>query len=159
MEEKKKIKIYLASPYGFAESTMEFMGKIVNILESNGYEVKNPWDFVSDEEFKNIEEIKDAERRREELKKIDMKLAKMNEEAIRNSDMVFAILDGVDVDSGTASEIGLAYALGKKIYGYRGDFRQSGENEGVRVNLQLQYWIEESGGEIFQKIDEIKKDL
>ena len=34
---------------------------------------------------------------------------------------VVAVLDGADVDSGTAAEIGYAFARGKLIVGYRGD--------------------------------------
>ena len=41
-----------------------------------------------------------------------------------------AVLDGTDVDSGTAAEIGYAFARGKLIVGYRGDFRLSADNEG-----------------------------
>lgn len=67
--------------------------------------------------------------------------------------MVFAVLDGTDVDSGTASEIGYAYALGKRILGYRGDFRLSADNEGSIVNLQVEYFIRASGGEIFNQIE------
>ena len=38
------------------------------------------------------------------------------------SDVANAVLDGTDVDSGTASEIGYAFAKGKAIVGYRGVF-------------------------------------
>ncbi|UCH89793.1 MAG: nucleoside 2-deoxyribosyltransferase [Thermoplasmata archaeon] len=159
MTQNQNLKIYLASPLGFTESTKEFMEGMVKILELKDFEVLNPWTFISDNEFKKAEEIKDIDKRREEFKKIDKKIAKDNEDAIRESDMLFAILDGTDVDSGTASEIGFAFGLGKKIYGYRGDFRQSGDNEGVIINLQVQHWIEESGGRIFFSINEIKEEL
>lgn len=36
---------------------------------------------------------------------------------------MLAILDGQDVDSGTAAEIGYAFARRKPIVGYRGDLR------------------------------------
>ena len=58
------------------------------------------------------------------------------------------MLDGTDVDSGTAAEIGYAFARGKNILGYRGDFRLSADNEGATVNLQVEYFIRESGGDI-----------
>ena len=61
---------------------------------------------------------------------------------------MLAVLDGTDVDSGTASEIGYAYAKGKPMVGYRGDFRLSSDNEGGVVNLQVQYFILTSGGSI-----------
>jgi nucleoside 2-deoxyribosyltransferase len=56
------------------------------------------------------------------------------------------VLDGVDVDSGTASEIAFAYALGKRVFGLRTDFRLTGDNEAALVNLQVRYWIDASGG-------------
>ena len=63
-----------------------------------------------------------------------------------------AVLDGADVDSGTAAEIGYAFARGKLIVGYRGDFRLSADNEGGTVNLQVEYFIRESGGTIVEPV-------
>ncbi|MEH2513475.1 nucleoside 2-deoxyribosyltransferase [Nitrobacteraceae bacterium AZCC 1564] len=68
-------------------------------------------------------------------------------------------LDGVDVDSGTAAEIGYGFARGKRIIGYRGDFRLSADNEGSIVNLQVEYFIRASGGTIISTIDELPKAL
>ena len=48
----------------------------------------------------------------------------------------------------TAAEIGYALAKGKPIVGYRGDFRLSADNEGSIVNLQVEYFIRQSGGDI-----------
>jgi nucleoside 2-deoxyribosyltransferase len=52
------------------------------------------------------------------------------------ADAVVAVLDGSDVDSGTAWECGFAYAKGKPIYGIRTDFRILGPEE--KVNLMIQ---------------------
>jgi nucleoside 2-deoxyribosyltransferase len=68
---------------------------------------------------------------------------------------VVAILDGVDVDSGTAAEIGYAFAKGRPILGYRGDFRLSADNEGATVNLQVEYFIRQSGGDIVTAIEKL----
>ncbi len=43
---------------------------------------------------------------------------------LKECDFVFAILNGTDVDSGTAWEIGFAYANGAKIYGILEDTRK-----------------------------------
>ena len=59
-----------------------------------------------------------------------------NVAAIDKADILVAVLDGVDVDSGTAWEIGYAHALGKPVYGLRTDFRTLGI-EGV-VNLMIE---------------------
>jgi nucleoside 2-deoxyribosyltransferase len=69
------------------------------------------------------------------------------------------VLDGVDVDSGTASEIGFAAALRHVIFGIRTDFRRSGENEASIVNPQVQWWIEQSGGHILGEIDQLLSSL
>ena len=86
-------------------------------------------------------------------------MGKRNAEAIRSSDGMIAVLDGVDIDSGTASEIGYAYGLGKLIAGYRGDFRLSADNEGSTVNLQVEYFIRSSGGKIVTTVEDFDKIL
>ena len=65
------------------------------------------------------------------------------------------MLDGTDVDSGTAAEIGYAFAKNKLIIGYRGDFRLSADNEGGIVNLQVEYFIRASGGDIITKLNDL----
>jgi nucleoside 2-deoxyribosyltransferase len=84
-----------------------------------------------------------------------MQIAAANEAAIRRCNLVVAVLDGVDVDSGTASEIGFAYGLGKRSYGLRTDSRLAGDNPGALVNLQVQYWIEASGGKVVTTVDDL----
>ena len=78
---------------------------------------------------------------------------------MQECDGVIAVLDGPDVDSGTASEIGYTFALGKTILGYRGDFRLSSENEFGKVNIMVQYLIEKSGGKIVSSVEELKKEV
>jgi len=152
-------KVYFASPLGFAESTRYFMSMVEDQLSACGYTVLNPWHLADPKLFEAATRIEDPEQRRSALHEVNMKVASKNEEAIRECDLVVAVLDGVDVDSGTASEIGFAYALGKRIYGYRGDFRMAGDNEGSLVNLQVEYWIENSGGCIVRNLDELQQRL
>lgn len=52
--------------------------------------------------------------------------------SIDKSDIIIAILDGSDVDSGTCIELGYAYANKKPIIGVRTDFR-SLEDNGVNL--------------------------
>jgi nucleoside 2-deoxyribosyltransferase len=61
---------------------------------------------------------------------------------------MLAVLDGPDVDSGTAAEIGYAAKAGLVIVGLRTDTRRTGDNEGVVVNLQVEYFIRASGGSV-----------
>lgn len=54
---------------------------------------------------------------------------------IDDADIILAVLDGADADSGTCWECGYAYANGKKIIGIRTDFRQSGDTKGYNAML------------------------
>lgn len=54
-----------------------------------------------------------------------------------------------------AAEIGYAYAVGKRVVGYRGDFRLAADNIGSTVNLQVAYFIVASGGTIVTKSPDI----
>jgi nucleoside 2-deoxyribosyltransferase len=56
--------------------------------------------------------------------------------ALRDVDIVVAVIDGADADSGTCWEMGYAYALGKRIVALRTDFRAVGHHE--LVNLMLE---------------------
>lgn len=55
--------------------------------------------------------------------------------SIDRSDVVLAILDGGDADSGTCWECGYAYAKGKRVIGVRTDLRGS-EDEGLNAMLR-----------------------
>ncbi|MDD3248656.1 MAG: nucleoside 2-deoxyribosyltransferase, partial [Methanosarcina sp.] len=94
---KKKI-IYLAGPL-FTHAELEYNRKLKDMLLNNGFSV-----------FLPQEDAEDAaqERERQSQECIFRKCV----EGVDTSDLVVAILDGVDVDSGTAWEIGYAYAKG-----------------------------------------------
>ena len=58
--------------------------------------------------------------------------------ALDESKIIIAWLDGSDVDSGTAVELGYAYARDKKIFGLLTDRRRSdGSLEGVSLNNMI----------------------
>jgi nucleoside 2-deoxyribosyltransferase len=148
---------YLASPLGFAASTQAFMAELVLAL-GEVVDVENPWDLGGPElgaAFARANALPGYAERVAALHAIDMGIGAQNEAAILRSDIVVAVLDGVDVDSGTASEIGFAFGLGKRSYGLRTDMRLAGDNLGATVNLQVQYWMEASGGALFEKIEDL----
>jgi nucleoside 2-deoxyribosyltransferase len=58
--------------------------------------------------------------------------------AIDQCSCVVALLDGSQVDDGTAWEIGYAYAKKLPIFGIRTDFRNSGEIPGAKVNAMIE---------------------
>ena len=51
---------------------------------------------------------------------------------VRNCDVVVALLDGADVDSGTCIELGIGFALHKRLIGVRTDSRP-GEDQGMNL--------------------------
>jgi hypothetical protein len=57
-------------------------------------------------------------------------------EQVSEAGLVIACLDGPDSDSGTCVEVGFALAKGKRVIGYRTDFRGS-EADGVNAMLRF----------------------
>lgn len=55
-------------------------------------------------------------------------------QGVERCDVVVAVLDGADADSGTAFEMGYAFALGKPVVGVRTDFRRQQER-GTNIML------------------------
>ena len=145
-------KIYLASPLGFSEACRDFYyGRLLPLVRESGFEVLDPWDAGI--------EIPAPKAEKQVWDHFNMLVGEGNREAIESSDGMLAVLDGTDVDSGTASEIGYAFALGKKILGYRGDFRLTGDNPGSTVNLQVEYFIRRSGGRIVRSAEDLADAL
>jgi len=143
------MKIYLAGPLGFSEAGRFYQDAVlIPGLGRAGHEILNPWKLTDQHKIDAIVAMPYGPARRDASRSLDAEIASNNQAAIDHSDAVFAILDGVDVDSGTAAEIGYACAKGKPILGYRGDFRLSADNEGAMVNLQVEYFIRASGGDI-----------
>lgn len=154
------MRIYLASPLGFSETGRKFYyEELVTLLVREGFDVVDPWSLTPPAKVNKVNAMEYGQEKREAWKELNKEIAERNADAINSSDMVLAILDGTDVDSGTASEIGYAFALGKKILGYRGDFRLSGDNEGAAVNLQVEYFIRKSGGDIVRSYKDIPRLL
>lgn len=156
----KQKKIYLASPLGFSEAGRKYYyEEIIPLIIKSGIDVIDPWKLTPPAEIKLIEAMEYGKDKKEAWQKMNLIMGERNAQAISASDGVLAVLDGVDIDSGTASEIGYAFGLGKLIAGYRGDFRLSSDNEGSTVNLQVEYFIRSSGGEIVTSIEEFDKIL
>jgi len=97
--------------------------------------------------------------RRAALRRANAEAARANQRAIERADALVAVLDGADVDSGTAAEIGYAAARGLPIVGYRGDTRLAGDNDGAIVNLQVEYFIRASGGTIVTRVADVTRAL
>jgi nucleoside 2-deoxyribosyltransferase/predicted secreted protein len=116
-----QFRIYLAAPL-FSESEREYNKSITEVLRQNFFDVYLPQD-IGD----NCAVRETCEHTR---------IYKHNKQALHDADIIVAIIDGADADSGTAWEMGYATALGKPVIALRTDFRMVGDRE--RVNLMLE---------------------
>ena len=136
------MKIYLAGPL-FTRAEYQFNEQLAYDLIKIGFEV-----FLPQEQCKGVLDSRE--------------IFNICKNGIEASDMVIAVLDGADADSGTCWEVGFAYAIGVgRIIALRTDFRQSGDTGGFNAMLyhsatkvitgndaMIQFW---------QHIQEIKK--
>ncbi len=61
-----------------------------------------------------------------------------NLQAMNQCDLMVAMLDGPQVDDGTAWEIGYFFSSGRTVLGLRTDLRRAGEFDTSRVNLMVE---------------------
>jgi nucleoside 2-deoxyribosyltransferase len=149
-------RIYLASPLGFSQAGRHFHSKVlVPFVRGLGYEVLDPWALTDPRTIATVQALPYGPERRDAWRRLNREMGATNRAAIDAAAGIVAVLDGVDVDSGTAAEIGYGFARGKLIVGYRGDFRLSADNEGGTVNLQVEYFIRESGGTIVDRYEDL----
>jgi nucleoside 2-deoxyribosyltransferase len=152
--------IYVASPLGFSEAGRYFMQKVLfPLLSAHHFQIIDPWTLTDAHLLNSVNALPYGAQKQQAWQTLNHTIAQNNCNAIKNADALLAILDGTDVDSGTASEIGFAAALQKVIIGYRGDFRLNGDNEGAIVNLQVQYFIQASGGSISTNLNQLNQAL
>lgn len=158
MSERRRI--YLASPLGCSEAGRHFYyAVLVPYVTDLGFEVADPWALTDRGKITAVEAMPWGPERREAWRALNREIGANNHAAIDDARGVVAVLDGADVDSGTAAEIGYAFARGKLIVGYRGDFRLGLDNEGSIVNLQVEYFIRASGGTIVSRLEDLGQSL
>lgn len=120
MDGKKQI--YLAGPL-FSQAERDFNIMLRDRLVEMGFAV-----FLPQEDGEDTQSNRMEDRQRITFEN-DVR-------GIDESDLVLAVLDGgSDVDSGTAWEMGYAYAKGMPVLGLKTDFRTLGD-EGI-VNLMM----------------------
>ena len=139
------MKVYVASPLGFSAPGRLWSEQVLHpLLEQAGIELLDPWADQGDLGTGLAMPLGDERVR--SLFAASRDLAQKNFAMVRAADAVLAVLDGTDVDSGTATEMGYACALGTPVVGLRTDFRQAGDHDGVNVNLQVEECIHANGG-------------
>ena len=119
------MRIYQAGPL-FSAAEIRWHKDFKKQLADAGYVVQWPGDFFTQLEIDSLgadaaKVIMDRDRA-----------------AIDDCDVVVALLDGAQVDDGTAWEIGYAYAKGKPVVGIRTDFRNGGDTAHGCVNAMIE---------------------
>jgi nucleoside 2-deoxyribosyltransferase len=142
---------YVASALGFSEAGAHYYEHVYLPALREVVTPVDPWALTTAQE---VAEARAAKRERE----FALEIGGRNADAIRNCTLLAAHLDGQEVDSGTASEIGFAAALGLRCFGVRTDLRQSGE-PGVSVNLQVEHFIVASGGSVCSSLGQLVERL
>ena len=116
--------IYLASPYGFADQwRLKLLPEFINKLESMGANVWEPFSRNSDIDFS--------------LSGSANKVACSNLKDLRNSDAIFAIVNGTPPDEGVMLELGIAIALGNPTFLFRDDLRKCTDSNDYPLNLMI----------------------
>ncbi|XDD49105.1 nucleoside 2-deoxyribosyltransferase [Leptospira sp. WS92.C1] len=154
--------IYLAGPEVFLPNAVTVLQERKSLCNSYGFHAITPFDSeIPLDHIRNLE--------------LARKIFLGNVELIQKSDIILANCNpfrGALIDDGTAFEIGFAFSLGKKIYGYSGyllslpeivkrnvgtfphssgyaidkDGYLVNEDFGNSLNLMIEFSIEKSGG-------------
>ncbi len=116
-----RYRIYLAAPL-FTEAEQAYNRVLHDLLSRHLFEVYLPQEIGDNSRCRH-----DGEHRR---------IFERHVQALRDADIVVAVADGADADSGTSWEMGYAYALGKTVVALRTDFRMAGRRECVNLMLE-----------------------
>jgi nucleoside 2-deoxyribosyltransferase len=105
------MQVYVASPLGFSEAGNAFYRDVlIPLLQRLGHHVVDPWTLTDRRKLDAVSAMPYGPERRDEWRRLNAEIARTNHAAIDRCDALVAVLDGVDVDSGTAAEIGYAFA-------------------------------------------------
>ena len=116
--------IYLASPYGFSEQwRLKLLPEFVSKLEYMGARVLEPFNRNSSVDFS--------------ISGWANKVASKNLRDLRDSDALFAIVNGSPPDEGVMVELGVAIALNKPTFLFRDDFRKCTDSDEYPLNLMI----------------------
>lgn len=141
---------YIASPYGFAESTKDFYYKRLLPLVSRYVAVIDPWAV-------DVTRILSAPKQRQVELWLDHGDYHLDVIAER-AKIVIAGLDQEPPDNGTIIEVAWAAAHRIPVIGYRGDLRTTGE-DGLPYNLMVGAAIRRSGGVAVGSLTELEHEL
>jgi nucleoside 2-deoxyribosyltransferase/predicted secreted protein len=129
-----RYRVYLAAPL-FSAAERSFNASVARTLKEHLFDVHLPQEAGDDSGTRGTREQE--------------RLFDVNREALENSDFVVAIIDGADADSGTAWEMGYAFARKKPVIALRTDFRRVGRHEHVNLMLEQSAQVTGSVEELF----------
>ena len=116
--------LYLANPFGFScLMTSGPLRSLVTALEDLGASVWEP--------FANIDSNDPADLQ------WAWRTGQANVNAVRQSDGVFAVVNGCPPDEGVMVEVGLAIAWRKPVFFFRDDFRRCSDSDVYPLNLMI----------------------
>jgi len=119
-----KPRVYLASPYGFSEQwKTRLLPELVSALEALGLEVWEPFARNNQTDFAKPGWA--------------YEVGQKDYRDVRESDAIFAVVNGTPPDEGVMVELGMAIALGKPTFLFRDDFRRCTDSEEYPLNLML----------------------
>ena len=144
------MKIYLAGPI-FSEAEQDWLRQLKTKIEEFAREKDRevgviwPYELIS---RSDIESLGDS------AKQEVFDRCKSN---LGQADFLVALLDGSQVDDGTAWEVGYFYSIRdrSRIIGIRTDFRRAGETQNSVVNAM----VEMSCGRIVRSVEELMEAL
>jgi nucleoside 2-deoxyribosyltransferase len=116
-----RYRVYLAAPL-FSEAERSYNAALAALLREHLFDVHVPQETGDDTDQRDLPE--------------HARIYEQNKKALDEADLVVAVIDGADADSGTAWEMGYARGLNKPVFALRTDFRRVGLHE--HVNLMLE---------------------
>ena len=144
MDKVANKKIYLANPYGFSEQQKSrLLPEIIAALENLGLEVWEPFARNNQVDFSEPGWA--------------YSVGQADFADVRDSDAIFAVVNGAPPDEGVMVELGMAIALGKPTFLFRDDFRRVTDSEEYPLNLMLFTGMPQEGWRDFYytSLDEI----
>ena len=145
--------VYVASGLGFTEPGRHYAAAVLHPrLAAAGWGVLDPWHDEAGVVAATLA-LPPGPGRAAALVRMSRHIGERNRRLLAAADAVLAHLDGADVDSGVAAEIGWAAARGVPVVGWRSDFRLA-EHEASGVNVQVEDFVLVSGGRLVISLDE-----
>ena len=129
-------KVYFAGPM-FNQAEKEFNLRITKVLEDCGYQVFLP-------QRDGIEAAQLNGKTEEELTKM---IFDLDAGQVKKADIIFMNIDGRVPDEGASVELGIAYGIGKRCYGFKTDTRA------VEFGLEMNPMISGCMIKIFKNYD------